>query len=154
MEMLILMIFWGFSLEAQIFQDSDSWKIISFMPTNQRRNSVKPIYLARAANSLLFELPKNCLKCLTCQLPKPRNTWSLAFRQNSTNFIYNRSTFFPPPEIVFISSILNWVGATASARDCKGFNIYYLWRTAASVEQILPRDTQVDENVCATWQCS
>lgn len=76
------------------------------MPTNQRRNSVKPIYFDHAANSLLFELPKNYLKCLTCQLPKPKSIWSSAFRQNSTNFIYNWSTF--PPQMLF-SSHLFWI---------------------------------------------
>lgn len=125
----------GFLEKHKSFRTSkaEKWN----MPTNQRKNSVKPIYLDRTANSLPFELPKNCLTYLTCQLPKPRNICSLAFRQNSSNFIYNWSAFFHP-EIVFISSIQNGVGVTASAWDCKGFNIYYLQRTAARTEQILP----------------
>lgn len=63
---------------------------------------------------------KKRLKCLLIGCQRP-GTFSLMFRQNSTDFIYNWSTVFPP-EIVFIPSILNQAGLPL---DSKGFNIIY-----------------------------
>lgn len=93
MEMFILMIFWGFSVKAQIFQAFDSWEMEH--ANQSKENTANPISFDHAANSLLFELPKTCLKCLTCQLPNPRNIWFLMFRWISTNVIYNLSKLFP-----------------------------------------------------------